>query len=163
MILQCGQGFGSVANICWTESTGAKGEQCFNEATQLWWLGDSQTPLSPITTSHPPVLLSSSGLSLGCQASLPDTWFWEGKCQPQGWGGKGTWCHFSVLLVKASHKFKGKGKVDNTSWEEQHALTRKARSCLPSLIAVFVDSSLNLLIETTIQDKALSVPFLVWC
>lgn len=77
MILQRGQGFGSVANLCWTESTGAKGEQRFNEATQLGWLGGSQTPLSPITTAHPPVLLSSGGLSLpqGCQTSLSDSWF----------------------------------------------------------------------------------------
>lgn len=64
---------------------------------------------------------------------------------------KATRHHFySVLLVKASYKFKEKGKVDTTSWwEEKHALTRKVRACPLSLIAVFVDSSLNLLIETT--------------
>ena len=38
MMLQRGQGFGGVANLCWSESTGAKGEQWFNEATQLGWL-----------------------------------------------------------------------------------------------------------------------------
>lgn len=73
---------------------------------------------------------------------------------------------YSVLLVKASCKFKRrKGR--------HHLLvggacTYKEGEDLSTIVdsTVFVDSSLNLLIETTrppSKFKAFSVPFLVWC
>ena len=76
----------------------------------------------------------------------------EAKAVPSGkpQGIEFTFEDINGTQMKASYKFNGKEKVDTTSWwEEQHALTRKVRACPPSLIAVFVDSSLNLLIETT--------------
>ena len=129
-ILQLEQGFTGVANLCWDTSAGAKDAGWLHEASQLRWLWDSQIPLSPFTVSHPPGSCSLPVASLFLRVVkllYITTGSKRGKCKPQGWGLKVMWHHFcSVLLVKANYGFKGKGKIDVTSWwEEQHALTTK--------------------------------------